>query len=78
MNFRLTPVRPVLAALLLVGTLVGSAVGSFAQQVETRSAQPSNSDFLPIRDDDLLVLEVRLDRRSTGHGLLAFQPGDLP
>ena len=76
MNPWLTPIRPALVAILLVGALVAPTAGAFAQQAEYQGAQPAYSNLQPIRDDDLLVLEVRLERRSTGHGLLAYKPDE--
>ncbi len=63
--------------LLLTGALVVPAVVSYAQPTGFSSSQPTNSSrFLPINEEDILVLEVRIGNKSTGHGLIAYQHED--
>ena len=62
--------------LLITGILVIPAAVSSAQQVQPTSSQPTDSFYLDIVDDNLLVLEVRLNNKSSGRGLIAYQHGD--
>jgi len=65
-----------LGALLTAGWLAGSVTGVFAQTPERfPSPEVAGTDstvLVPLRDDDLLVLEVRLEREGSGRGLLAY------
>ena len=77
MNRRLTTICRAFIALLITGALVAPVAVSFAQQGQPSRSQPSGSHYLKIHDDNLLVLEVRLDNRSTGLGVMAFQHDHL-
>jgi len=76
MTHRQAHVARGLIALLTIGALLVPAANLFAQQDTPRNESSAPTEFLPINDDDLLVLEVRLDNKSTGHGLIAYQSGE--
>ena len=65
-----------LIVLLIAGALVAPVAASAAEQGPPLSGLPPVSPLLKIQDENLLVLEVRIDKRSTGHGLIAFQQED--
>ena len=69
----LAVLRRMLVVLLTAGALGASAADSFAQQTTPASGLPAVSPFLQIEEENLLVMEVRIEKRSTGHGLIAFQ-----
>ena len=59
--------------LLLTGTLVVPAVVSYAQQAEHSNNETTASPYLQVNEEDILVLEVRVGNKATGHGLIAYQ-----
>lgn len=73
---RLTAAGRILMILLLTGALMAPVASPAARQETSASRQPFSGSLLKLSDDDLLVLEVRLTTRSTGHGLIAYQHGD--
>jgi hypothetical protein len=73
MTNRLADLSRVLVALLIAGALVAPVAESSAQQEAPGSGLPSPSAILSIQDENLLVLEVRIEKRTTGHGLIAYQ-----
>ncbi len=80
MKIGMTEAVRVLITLLLVGWLC-SPIGDVCAQQSVRIPSPSTSlndatHWLDLDDNDLLVLELRLERASSGHGLLAYQHGE--
>lgn len=73
MTQRLAALRRTLVVLLMSGALTASVADSFAQQSTPVSGLPTSSPILKIDDENLLVMEVRIEKRSTGHGLIAYQ-----
>jgi hypothetical protein len=73
---RLASVCRAFTVLLIAGALAAPVANSFAQQATPTRSQSTDSPILTLHEDNLLVLEVRLDRRSTGHGLIAYQHED--
>jgi len=67
----------ILAILLALGCCLGTVANVCAQQTETLPAPSHMLDngnhVVELSDENLLVLEVRLERTSSGHGLLAYQ-----
>ncbi len=77
MIHRLAFISRAMFVLLLTGTLMVPVSVSFAQQAELPSSKPTDSQYLPIDEENLLVLEVRIGSKSTGHGLIAYQHQDV-
>ncbi len=73
---RLAFICEALIVLLTAGFLMFPVADSFAQQASPANDSNQDSTYLSITDDDILVLEVRLENRSTGHGLIAYQNGE--
>ncbi len=75
-----TGIVRVLAILVTVGCFVSTTADVCAQQTDpfpSSSLAPTDTSYMvDLNNDDLLVLEVRLERTSSGHGLLAYQHGD--
>jgi len=79
MTLGTTGINRVLAALLTVGCLISQAAFVCAQQSEPFPSPALNdtTHLVELDNDHLLVLEVRLERTSSGHGLLAYQYFDM-
>ncbi|MCB1151486.1 hypothetical protein KDK88_08035, partial [bacterium] len=75
-----TGIARLLGALLTAGWLAGSVAVVCAQTTERfpspETAAADSSVLIPLSDEHLLVLEVRLEREGSGHGLLAYSHGD--
>ena len=76
MTRRLAYVTRTLVVLLLAGAAVALAGQVYALPQSVPTSQPSDSPLVTLDEENLLVLEVRLDRRGSGHGLIAYQSGD--
>jgi hypothetical protein len=76
MTYRLAFICKACIALLLAGILVIPVAESYAQQVTPAKGPLLDVNYQSLSDDDILVLEVRLERKSTGRGLIAYQKGD--
>jgi hypothetical protein len=72
----LAHIRRALIVLLFTGILWVPAGECFAQQADSFGNAPADSNRIEIRDENILVLEVRIEKKSTGHGLIAYQHGD--
>ncbi len=80
MTTRITGILRILAILVTAGRIIGSAPDVCAQQTTpvpvSSSAVADSTVFVDLPYDDLLVLEVRLERQSSGHGFLSYRYGD--
>jgi hypothetical protein len=91
MKLGMTGTVRLFAALLAVGWLTGLAMPVWAQQTEPSlstpdritPAQPDSiqpgpivHELVQLDPDDLLVLEIRIGKKSSGHGVVAYQHGD--
>ena len=71
-----TLINRALCALFWTGILVVPVAVSHAQQSDPTARPSSASPYITLDEENLLVLEVRIGSKSTGHGLIAYQHQD--
>ncbi len=76
MKSGLTRIAGVFATLLAAGWLLGPVTPVCAQQTERSLSTPDHPLPVQLDPDGLLVLEIRIEKKSSGHGMLAYQHGD--
>ncbi|MBU8870839.1 MAG: hypothetical protein KOO60_08280 [Gemmatimonadales bacterium] len=62
--------------LLFTGAIQAPVAAFAVQQVSRESVLPAEDQTLSIDEEALLVLEVRIDKKGTGQGLIAYQHED--